>query len=159
MKNIEVDDELFKKLEKLAIPFKETTPNMVLRRIIEFYISNHPDIEHQSGMPVRRLVNRKYGKLHHSNYDQPIIESLQQLGGKGQASEVREIVFSKIKHQLSEIDFEKTSTGIIRWKDTLRGKHTMLARDGILNPKTPRGIWELNPDFDLTTLKQEGENS
>ncbi len=163
MKTIELDDDLFKKLQELAIPFEETTPSIVLRRVIDFYISCNPGIDHQSGKPNPRLVNRKYGKLHHSNYDQPILETLQQLGGKGQASEVREIVFSKIKHQLSEIDFEKTPTGIIRWKDTLRCKHTMLVREGVLNPKAPRGIWELNPDFvqqmNNNDIEDSGDNN
>ena len=35
MNKIEVDDEVYEKLGEIAIPFKETTPNMVIRRLLK----------------------------------------------------------------------------------------------------------------------------
>jgi len=34
MNKIEVDNDVYRKLGKIAIPFKETTPNMVIRRLL-----------------------------------------------------------------------------------------------------------------------------
>ncbi len=35
MNKIEVDDEVYEKLGEIAIPFKETIPNMVIRRLLK----------------------------------------------------------------------------------------------------------------------------
>ena len=35
MNKIEVDDEVYEKLGEIAVPFKETTPNMVIRRLLK----------------------------------------------------------------------------------------------------------------------------
>ena len=35
MEKIEVDDEVYEKLGEIAVPFKETTPNMVIRRLLK----------------------------------------------------------------------------------------------------------------------------
>ena len=159
MKTIEVEDKLYETLEELAIPFKETSASMVLDRIISHYISCEKEIDPASDKPRRRLVLRQYGKLQHEHYRIPIIEALQQFGGRGPSRDVREIVFSKVKDRLNEIDYSKTVTGIIRWQDAMRCERQQMLKDGILKKNSPRGIWELNPDFDLSTLKPEGDDS
>ena len=147
MKYIEIQDDLYEKLEELAIPFKETTPNIVLNRIISHYLSCDKRNDLAGDKPRRRFVTRKYGKLQHEHYRIPIIEALQASGGRGISSEIIEIVFAKVKDKLNEIDYTKTSTGIIRWQNTLRCQRNQMVKEGILKSDSPRGIWELNPEF------------
>ncbi|MEI8173548.1 MAG: hypothetical protein WCH07_08710 [Deltaproteobacteria bacterium] len=45
MVKIEVDDEVFEKLGEIAIPFKETNPNMVIRRLLSMPATNSPIYE------------------------------------------------------------------------------------------------------------------
>jgi len=57
MFEISVDTEVYNKLGEIAIPFKETTPNMVLRRLL--------DLSSQDNMPkqtVDNLCDRKLSK-------------------------------------------------------------------------------------------------
>ncbi len=159
MKTIQIEDELYEKLEELAIPFEEATPNLVLKRMIHHYLNCAKRNDFPGDKPRRRFVNRKYGKLHRSHYRIPIIQALQHHSGTAPFFVVMEFVFSKIKERLNEIDHTKTSTGILRWQNTMRCERQVMLREGILKTGSPRGIWELNPDFDLSTLKPEGDDS
>lgn len=159
MRTIELEDDLFEKLEELAIPFLEATPNQVMRRVIHHYLSCSEKNDFSGDKKYRKLIYRRYGKLHHSHYRIPIIQVLRQQGGKASFPVVQEFVYSKVKDKLTEIDFSLTVTGIIRWHDTLRTERQKMIREGILKSGSPRGIWELNPNFDLSTLKPEGDES
>jgi len=45
MNKIDVDNDVYRKLGEIAIPFKETTPNMVLRRLLELSEDRSTDSE------------------------------------------------------------------------------------------------------------------
>ena len=159
MKRIELDDNLYQKLQEFAIPFEETTPNMVLRRIIDHYLICEKKVDPINLISPSRFCIREYGKLHHKHFRIPIIETLQELGGKGKSREVIEIVFSKVRDKLTEIDYSRTATGIIRWRDTVHSKHSQMVKEGILKSDSPRGIWELNPDFNHRSDGNKTETS
>ncbi len=151
MKTIEIDDSVFEDLGKIAIPFVENSPNLVVKRLIEDYYKNKRTIDTDKPVYRRRPAKRGYGKLSNSHYRGPIIEALNKLGGAGNVDEVLEIVFSIVSHKLSEIDLSKTLNGSIRWKITAHWERHLMVRDGILKADSPRGIWELTPEY----IKQE----
>ena len=153
MKKIDIDDDLYEELQELAVPFVDITPSMVLRKIIDHYYSCEKKVDSSLIKPKRRPHTRGYGKLSHQHYRIPIIEALRELGGKGTVDEVMELVNIKVKDKLSDIDYSKTLNGYIRWKNTAHFQRFKMVEDGILKSGSPRGIWELNPDFDKESIK------
>ena len=147
MKTIEIDDDIYERLQNLAIAFVETNPNMVIRRIVEHYLN----CEHKT-VPVspdsgRRASKRGYGKLSSKHYREPIIEALKEFGGKGTVDEVLNIVFKKVEPRLTAIDYEKTQIGLVRWRSTALWERYQMVKEGILKSNSPRGIWVLKTDF------------
>ena len=147
MKNIQIDDDIYDKLQELALSFVETTPNKVIRRIIDHYCMCENKIGSDFIKPQRRPTKRAYGKLSHEHYRVPIIEALEELGRRGNVDEVLELVFEKVKNKLTDIDFTKTYSGYFRWKNTAHWQHHKMVKDGSLKSDSPRGIWELNSDI------------
>jgi len=73
----------------------------------------------------------------------PILESLIGLGGKGKVNEVLSLVFEKMKNKLRSYDLEKIPSGEIRWRNTARWARKMMIQEGLLEPNSPSGIWEV----------------
>ncbi len=155
MKTIEIDDNIFKELQKLAFPFIDNSPKMVIKRLVEHYRKCEKLTSSDSALYRRRRSQRGYGKLSNSHYRGPIIEALNKLGGAGNVDEVLEIVFSIVSHKLSEIDLSKTLNGSIRWRITAHWERHLMVKDGILKADSPRGIWELTPKY----IEQEKKNN
>ena len=153
MKTIEIDDDIYEKLQELAVPFVDTTPSMVLRKIIDHYYSCKKKVDPSLIRHKRRAHKRGYGKLSHQHYRIPIIEALKDLGGKGTVDEVLNIVYSKVKDKLTDIDYSETLSGYIRWKNTAHFQRFKMVEDGILKSSSSRGIWELNTNFDKESIE------
>ena len=158
MNTIEIDDDIYQKLQELAVPFVDTTPSMVIRKVIDHYLVCQKKIDPSLIKPRRRAHTRGYGKLSHQHYRMPIVEALRELGGKATVDEVMKLVHEKVKERLSDIDYSKTMNGYIRWINTTHFQRFKMVEDGILKSGSPRGIWELNPDINLSTLRQKGDD-
>ena len=159
MKTIEIDDDIYEKLQNLAVPFVDTTPSMVLRKIIDHYYSCEKKVDPSLIKPKRRAHTRGYGKLSHQHYRIPIIEALRELGGKGTVDEVLNLVHPKVKDKLSDIDYSETLNGYIRWKNTAHFQRFKMVENGILKSGSPRGVWELDSNSENIESKLKGDNS
>lgn len=74
----------------------------------------------------------------------PILESLIELGGKGEIGQVLKRVYEKMKVKLTWYDMQKLpSSGTIRWENTAQWVRFDLVRQGFLSDNSPRGIWEI----------------
>jgi len=147
MKTIEIDDDIYERLQNLAIAFVETNPNMVIRRIVDHYLECENKAAPAPQDSKRRVSKRGYGKLSSKRYRKPIIEALEELGGKGTVDEVLDLVFKKVELRLTAIDYEKTQIGLVRWRSTALWERYQMMKDGIIESNSPRGVWILNTDF------------
>ncbi|ANE41192.1 hypothetical protein JM64_03730 [Fervidobacterium ngatamarikiense] len=74
----------------------------------------------------------------------PILESLIELGGKGEIGQVLKRVYEKMKVKLTWYDMQKLpSSGEIRWENAAQWVRFDLVRQGFLSDNSPRGIWEI----------------
>ena len=77
-------------------------------------------------------------------YEVPILESLYELGGTSKASEVLVKVELKMKHLLSEVDYQPVNNGNeIRWRKRANFARLALVKRGLLGREAGWGIWEL----------------
>ncbi|HON84392.1 MAG TPA: winged helix-turn-helix domain-containing protein, partial [Caldisericia bacterium] len=74
----------------------------------------------------------------------PILESLIELGGKGEMSKVLDKVYEKMRDILNKYDYEYLPSGkIIRWKNSAQWCRFQLIQNGLLSKDSPFGIWEI----------------
>lgn len=73
----------------------------------------------------------------------PLLEALVELGGEAEAGKVIDLVGEKMKGELNEYDKEPLSNGQPRWRNTVQWCRLDLVREGLLNPDSPHGIWEI----------------
>lgn len=79
------------------------------------------------------------------DYFIPILESINEIGGRGKASEVLDKVYEKMKDKLNKYDLEPLPKHpkTIRWKKTAQWARNEMVKKGLLSSKSPRGIWEI----------------
>jgi len=79
-------------------------------------------------------------------YTMPILESLIELGGSARMSDVLNRVHEKMKGKLKAKDYEKLSTGAIRWKNFAQWQRNRMKIEGHLKKGSPFGIWEITDE-------------
>ncbi|HRR96692.1 MAG TPA: winged helix-turn-helix domain-containing protein [Candidatus Ratteibacteria bacterium] len=166
MKQIEIDEEVYQALQKIAKPF-EDTPNTVLRRILGLNMvspeqKGGEDIieENDYETPVKEMMlsmgmeeksfKGKYTRIPrgektpNSVFRIPILNALIQLGGRGRAGDILKIVEDKMKDILKPVDYDflpsKTS---IRWQNTAHWERLKMIKEGLLRSDSPQGVWEI----------------
>lgn len=78
-----------------------------------------------------------------SEYWNPVLEVIEEMGGRGKKSEIKNGVYEKMKHKLVPEDYDRLkSTPIERWWDRAGWAILNMQIQGLLtNPE--RGIWEI----------------
>ncbi|MGC8769522.1 winged helix-turn-helix domain-containing protein, partial [Calditerrivibrio sp.] len=75
----------------------------------------------------------------------PILESLIELGGKGEMKNVLNLVHMKMKNTLNEYDYKPLPSNPKqkRWENTAQWARNTMVNEGLLASNSPRGIWEI----------------
>ncbi|MCI0722296.1 MAG: winged helix-turn-helix domain-containing protein [Acidobacteria bacterium] len=134
MRVIRVDDEVWRALQKKAMPF-EDTPNSVLRRILK-----------TNGLrPRKRAVKRipRGERTPQEEFRQPILRALYEMGGSGKTAEVLDRVEGIFGGKLTNADRATLSHGEIRWRNTAQWERNVMVDEGLLKRTSSRGVWEL----------------
>ncbi len=77
-------------------------------------------------------------------FRQPILEVLAELGGRGRVSTILQRIESKV--ELNRYDKQRLPLHRppARWQRTVRLCRSLLVKEGVLKPDSPRGIWEIS---------------
>ena len=144
MKVIRIDDEVWKLLQKRAVPLQDT-PNTVLRRILRLDVAVEENgVGKQNGRRRRkRRLRPGAGRTPQHAFTKPILQVLDETKGEARMAEVLTRLESKMKGQLTSIDFERLSTGQTRWKNTAQWARNELVSQGLLANNSPRGVWRI----------------
>ena len=137
MRTIRVDDEVWQSLQRRATPF-EDTPNTVLRRVLRLDAKTKPE---STRRPKRQ---RALGRTPQEAYRRPILKALIELDGKATAGDVLDRVGEKVQSTLKPVDYEKVSSGMIRWRNAAMWERSAMVRDGLLRSDSQRGYWEIS---------------
>lgn len=169
---IEVDDEVYALLGSEAVPFVETTPNAVLRRLLGLGASPNgaasrttpsaptggvlsPAIPSSAAPAQQRPGGTRSAKkpgsramrgtlLPKSAYEMPILRALVEAGGRAPSREVVAAVGEALADQLTESDQEQLRSGEVRWANRVHFTRLSLVEQGLLNGNAPRGTWEIS---------------
>lgn len=156
--SIEIDDEVWAELQRRAVPFVDT-PNSVLRGALGL----HPNGDTPSGedfsepiSPHRRSRKRRSRSkgmrapagslLPETEYEDPILRALVEMGGRGPTSEVVDRVGVIIGDRLTDLDQEVLASGDVRWRNRVQFTRLKLIEEGLMAKDSPRGTWEITDD-------------
>ena len=168
---IRIDADVYKALQQRAIAFVDT-PNSVLRRILDLgedgarEDADHSDqTEGTDAVPVGEVVEKapqkriKKATGHHarkrkrassdsllpsSEYELPLLATLDELGGSAPAREVIAGLDEKLDGAFMEADRDRIKSGAVRWVNRAQFVRFELVKAGDLVGDTPRGVWEIS---------------
>jgi hypothetical protein len=98
----------------------------------------------QAGIRSARL--RRLDRTQERDFRLPLLEALDELGGRARAEEIRPIVERRMRGKLRPDDYGTLpSNGEVRWWNSAKyeRKHMLRMRPPLLNPASPRGWWEM----------------
>jgi len=134
MRVIRVDDDVWRALQKKALPF-EDTPNSVLRRILKVNRGRKP--KDGNGRLARGT------RTPQERFRQPILQALYEKGGAAKTAEVLDRVGEILRLELNDADRAKMKHGEVRWRNSAQWERNDMVEDGLLKKSSPQGIWEL----------------
>lgn len=73
----------------------------------------------------------------------PILSALVEMDGQGRVKDILDSVEKRMKPLFSELDYERTKSKVIRWRNRAMRMRLGLVKDGLLKGGSPRGIWEI----------------
>jgi hypothetical protein len=163
---ITIDDQVYKELKRMAEPFVDS-PNDVLRRVFrlrgegEMADQNGPDkglpgdAEDRSVLTKGEWKTDRRGRPHFEfrivnrtpdrEFRIPILRALEEKDGRAPTIDILERVEELMRPRLKPIDYQPMTSGQIRWRSAanFERKHMALERVPLINPTSPRGIWEI----------------
>ena len=174
---IRIDDEVYGALKERAEAFVDT-PNDVLRRVLELDDDGREieravttsrtarasvrsqEADRGPGEPGRRRGPAPAGSLlPESEYEIPILESLEEFGGSSPTAAVLDRVGEKLDGRLTELDNEAYGrSGYIRWKNRAQFVRDKLVKKGEMSKDSPRGVWEITDAGRARISKKAGNN-
>lgn len=167
---IRIDEDVFDELKKHAEPFVDT-PNTVLRRILGLGesgvesnngsggvaheiadgVAMRGSAEPRATRPRRRRAKvtrpprAKTGTiLSESMYELPMLEIINEHGGRAAAREVLDELETRLNGQLTEADRQELSSGDLRWRNRAQFVRLRLVERGDMVKDSPRGVWEIS---------------
>lgn len=161
---IRIDDEVFEALKQHAEPFVDT-PNSVLRRLLELPsnrkqpLSDHDEVPAEAPRQVRRRRSgsgrgsrpstrraRPGSILPDEEYERPILEILNEKGGRAPTSEVIDALGERLDGRLTPTDKETIGSGQVRWRNRAQFVRLRLVERGDMAKDSPRGVWEITDE-------------
>lgn len=138
MPTIQVAEQTFTDLQRLAEPLVDT-PDTVIQRLIR----EHEKKGVRPARPRRRRA-KKGEKTPNQAFYGPILKALREAGGSMPAGEAVDRVGELMGDRLKDLDHEPVkSSGELRWRNTVRFARSDLVKQGKLAKDSPFGIWEI----------------
>ena len=156
MRKIEIDDDVFAYLQEQAVAFIETTPNLVLRRLIDIDSHDrHVATSNDSGtVTVAADRSDTQGWLtSQERYQEVIVQALNEMGGRARTKAVLRRIGEILREEHTEADMATYSSGGIRWQARASSEALVLRNRGVLKKDAGRGWWELSDKDEIKTTE------
>jgi Mrr N-terminal domain len=85
-------------------------------------------------------------KLPQKEFRLPLLKTLLDLGSSANVSEIRKLMETKVGSLLSEADYQLVSSGDPRWWNAVCWERSNLAKEGLIDRNTERGVWALTEE-------------
>jgi hypothetical protein len=139
MREVNVSEAVYQALWARATSFDDTADKVIARLLGIDKDEKQGDSNYRT--PGGRL--KKGLLLPQGEYELPILEALDELGGSAPMSEVAQGVERRLKDRFNEFDLALMKDGTVRWVNRMQFARLDLRNKGDLKKDSPRGIWEL----------------
>ena len=108
-----------------------------------------PVVHNELLHPVGRLIAgriRKGLRTPEPAFFRPILQVLSDLGGSAKRSDVFILLEQSMREVLKPIDYQTLSSDAgrqLRWQNSAQWAHNLMVKEGLLQPDSPVGIWEI----------------
>jgi hypothetical protein len=96
--------------------------------------------------------------LPEGEYWLPILEILDEAGGRARGKDVIETLGGRLGSRLADSDHDVLEMGEVRWMNRARFARLRMKERGLISSESPRGIWEITPEG-VDYLARERPNS
>jgi len=139
MASVELSERTNRRLLELVESFDDTAET-VIERLLDFYDASRGADKLKSG----DSSPPKEGELlPEGEYWIPILQILDESGGRAQGSEVIDTLEGRIGDRLRSRDRDLLKMGEVRWRNRARFARLRMKELGLVSNKSPRGIWEI----------------
>jgi hypothetical protein len=150
---IRVDEDVYRELESRVQNFRDT-PNLVLRRLLglerpgdlraaDARVMYAPAPWRLGGFRRGRPRSQERRQTRQEEFRRPILETLAEMGGEGRAQDVLDEVGRRVQQTFTPLDREPMSNGEPRWRVSAAFERKNLVDGGMLDPRSPRGVWRI----------------
>jgi hypothetical protein len=140
---IRVSDPTYDRLKSHARPFDDK-PEDIINLALDALDEKLGRVKAEKPASVPKLAKGK--KLPQKEFRAPLLETLQELGGSADVSEIRKVMQTKMAQRLSKADYEPVSTGDPRWWNAICWERSNLAKEGVIDRNAKRGVWALSEE-------------
>lgn len=139
MQDIELSDHIYQRLLLHAESFNDT-PESVIERLLDA-VEKTPNLQTEK---LKRASRPADGDLlPESEYWLPILEILEEHGGKAKGRDVISTLEGRIGSRLTERDRDVLKMGEVRWMNRARFARLRMKELGLVSDESPRGVWEI----------------
>ena len=131
--------------EKKTPPFASLQPQ---RSVDTAPLHRRPVVPQTLPSPTGRLIAgriRKGLRTPESAFFRPILQALSDLGGSAKRSDVFNVLEPSMRDVLKPIDYQILSSEAeqVRWQNSAQWARNLMVKEGLLQPDSPVGIWEI----------------
>jgi hypothetical protein len=142
---IRVSDATWERMKKYARAFEDKPEDIVNLALDALDEKMGRKSQPPKQPPTEARPTEKSGgkKLPQKQFRLPLMQTVLELGGSAEVSDIRRIMEKKMAPLLSEADYAPVPTGDPRWWNAICWERADLIREGLFADYSPRGVWEL----------------
>src|SRR5215208_6859030 len=138
---IRISDATYAALQRHAKPFEDSPESIIIKAL--------KALDATEGVTPKPFVfkpppKKNSGtKLPQKEFRLPLLMVLLELGGSAGVKVIREKIEPLLAPRLSPADYEKVSSGELRWWNAVCWERNQLIKEGLLKDNSDRGVWEI----------------
>jgi hypothetical protein len=138
---IRISDSTYAALQRHAKPFEDSPESIIVKALAA--------LDAQAGIApkpfvVKPLPKKNTGtKLPQKEFRMPLLMTLLELGGSAAVKAIREKIEPLVAARLGAGDYEKVSSGEVRWWNAVCWERNALVKEGLMKGTSNRGMWEI----------------
>jgi hypothetical protein len=138
---IRISDATYAALQRHAKPFEDSPESIIVKAL--------KALDAEQGIKPKPFVikppPKKNGgtKLPQKEFRLPLLITLLELGGTAPVKLVHEKIEPLLAARLNAADYEKVSSGELRWWNAVCWERNQLVKEGLMKDGSDRGVWEI----------------
>ena len=146
---IRISDGTIERLKEWAEPLRDTADSALAKALDAAEATRKrpgrkgPTTVARTTGGVRRSAASR-DRLPQSEFRQPLLEILHEMGGSARVANLRPAMKEKMMPTLLQGDLELVSSGDERWWNATCWERRNLVKEGYIRDDSPRGTWELS---------------